>query len=281
LDHKLFEELQRNWTVSKGIVVPRPGSKQKTVSIATKLLNEIDEKRKSLQQEREARMRGDPKAIDEFGDKLNSPGKFIGYLFEEFLNSQNLNIVLKRLDIEGFTLDIKWPSKALDKLCEQMDWYRSTEWIRTKNHAETIGLYQQPPALINRIRTCGQFKFEKMLIIPKEMWGLVETGCWVEKVWRIRSDNPGKDITVKVVREEKATDAQIDSEHFDMGIYQIGSSKPFIGYLDRKYSPPKYKWRLEAKYCRAAENAFSRIKDVAEPAESLGKMVSNYIKSLE
>jgi hypothetical protein len=223
-----------------------------------------------------ASLKGDKIAIEEYGEKLDSIPKFLGLLFEQFLDSYNLNLVLKRLELQGGELDLSWPSKAFTELCGQMDWYRSTEWIRSENHAERIGEYQRPQTLVNRIRTYEQFRFEKILIISEDVSESLETSRWLWKVFSIKNEYPDRKITILVTQEKAARKAEVDPMFFDMGIYKIGNEKPFMGFLDHTKAKPLYKWRLEDDTCfKRAEKAFADLGKVAEPSQSIiAKMLS-------
>lgn len=252
-------------------MTPREGSGYKTVTVPTKLYKALDDRIRSLQT---GKMTIEGHGLN--GEKLDSMGKFIGFLFEQFLDSYNLSVILKRFGLQGGTLDFSWPSRAFTELCSQMNWYRSTEWIRSENHAATIGEYQWPLTLKERIKTYEQFKFEKILIISEDLWESPETWRWVWKVFSIANDNPSREITTHVTKEKKAKGASIDPGYFDMGIYKVGDQNPFIGFLDHRRNPPEYKWRLEDDSCKGAEKAFAELMGLAESDESIGKMFARH-----
>lgn len=248
--------------------LPSAASKYASVTIPKELYKAVLAKIDSL--------KSDNVAKHEYGEKLDSVSKFIGFLFEQFLDSYNLNFVLKRLGLQGGELDLSWPSKAFTELCGQMDWYRSTEWIRSENHAERIGEYQWPQTLIDRIRTFEQFRFEKTLVISDDMWASRNTWRWVWKAFSILNENPDRKITILVTREKAARKGEIDPMFFDMGIYKIGNEAPFMGFLDHTKAKPLYKWRLDPDKCfKESEQNFAKLGKLAEPSQSIiAKMLS-------
>jgi len=248
--------------------LPRPGSGYVTVTIPKELYKAVQDKIESLKKNKIA--------LEEYGEKLESVSRFMGFLFEQFLDSYNLNYVLERLGLHGGTLELDWPSKAFTELCGQMDWYKSTEWIRSDNHAETIGELEWPQTLKDRIKSYEQFKFEKILVISEDVWESPDTWRWVWKVFSIKNENPDREITILVTKEKAAREARVNEMFFDMGIYKVGEEQPIIGFLDHKHVPPQYHWRLDPDRCFTdSEKAFAELGKMAEPFESIiTKMLS-------
>ncbi|MDR2720303.1 MAG: hypothetical protein LBC03_05830, partial [Nitrososphaerota archaeon] len=170
--------------------------------------------------------------------------------------------------------------EEFNKLFSQMEIYKSTEWIRSPDHAQ-VGKTQLPAELMTRIKATEPFRFEKTLIISEKSWDDPKTWEWIWEVFLIINDNPGKNIIIRVIQEKKIREKQEEKEHeyddyFDMGIYKM-VDKQFVGFLTSKDNSLTYKWEIGEKCYKDAEKQFDDLNSCAEQHKDIIDKLTKHV----
>lgn len=198
--------------------------------------------------------------------------EILGRILKEQQKTANVDLDILQLGLQSGDLNFERSSPAFNKLVDQMDAYKSTEWICSPDHAKAIGRKQLPNALIARIKTSETFKFEKTLIISEHSWMESTTWEWVGEVFSTIKDNSVRPIDIHVIKEEKVK-GLIEEKYFDMGIYKVGD-KQFVGFFN--HNPPQYKWQLGEDCYNEAEQNFAKLNERAESSDSILEMLAKH-----
>lgn len=226
--------------------------------------------------------------------------RFVGDLIAEYKRLRIfLDILGEDVNPERLVLEqIAWRRRAILHAIfknKEIEFYKSTAWIRSKEYPKKAGVQQWPDRLQARVEEDPDFTFEKILIVSTEAFDKTETWQWFLDWATIKAEYP-RQVGLYVVDQRDADkiteeyperiipdpDAEKNSFERDRACYDMGIyGKKAVGFLpiDKRSEPGHFRLDDKPSVLQQATWWFRKLKKCAMPMSEVMEKVGE--KALE